>query len=151
MRYLLFLWLCMISYGTFAQNAAKTPTAVTAAFQRQYPGASPEWKADGKNYKAVFTDPKTRLGHIVVYDKEGNVVRSENEMDKLSSPGAINEYHSRNYPNEDYRIWSIEEKGGVSGYYSDHRSQKVQFDREGNSQPVEIPLAWSFHTLSTNF
>lgn len=125
-----------MSFAAVSQNkdvdAAQVPKAVSEQFTREHPGITPSWKADGKLYKAYYTDSKTNMGQLVVYDDKGNVQRRESELDKLAYPSSINDYHSRNFPGESYKLWSVDDKTGVRTYYSERNQQLMWFDKNGN-------------------
>ena len=64
------------------------PALVQEKFTKEYPAITPAWTVDGKNYKAFYTDPKTNMSQLIVYDKDGNVLRRENELDKMQDKHA---------------------------------------------------------------
>jgi len=61
----------------------QVPKAVRDNFTKENPGITPAWKTDGKEYKAFFTDPKTKLGQVIVYDIKGVVQHKENALEDL--------------------------------------------------------------------
>ncbi len=112
-------------------TAGQVPSLVTERFNREYPGISGNWSTDGENFKVEFVDPQSHLGHIIVYDRNGEVVRRESELDGPKNPGAINDYYKKNYPGEEPRTWSVEEKNGDVSYYTRRKDQIVRFNKEG--------------------
>src|SRR4051812_27760320 len=68
------------------------PQVVLDKFTREFPEVTPSWRMDGQNFKAEFMDPLTLKGTAIVYDKEGRVIRRENEVDNTSYPQSINDY-----------------------------------------------------------
>lgn len=136
---LLFLLLAAVSGHAQTTPAANNhldpdslPAAVLQKFIAEQPGITAVWKADGENYKAAFTDPTTKLGRIVVYDKEGNVLRRESEIDQQTAPAPIGDYYKKNHPGETYQVWRSEDAGnGQQLYYSGRNLETIWFDKEG--------------------
>ncbi len=83
-----------------------------------------------------FVDPESKLGRVLVYDKKGNVVRSENEVDSTGYPTAIGDYYSDNYPGETFQVWSTDDKtGGKTLYFSNRNEETIWFDQQGKVVP----------------
>lgn len=122
----------MATAQTQETSPAQVPGNISEKFMKEHPAVSPSWKTEGKNYKAFYTDPKTHMGQLVVFDDKGNVLRQESELDKLAYPASINDYHAKNYPNEEYKLWSVQDKTGVNTFYSERNSQVLWFDKNGN-------------------
>lgn len=117
-------------------NPSQVPVAVKTIFDTEHPGISAIWKADGENLKVSYNDPESKLGRIIVYDKEGKVVRVENEVDNMKYPNAIGEFYNKNYPGEKYQVWSAEDKtDGETNYYSGRNMETIWFDKDGNKLP----------------
>src|SRR5688572_6556895 len=72
-------------------ESGQIPSMVVERFNREYPGVSGNWIKDGENFRVEFVDPQSHLGHIIVYDRNGEVIRRESELDGPSNPNAINE------------------------------------------------------------
>lgn len=114
------------------QGGITPPSTITNRFSTEYPNLTPTWQMDGTNYSAQYTDRTTNMGRIVVYDKNGNVIRTESEMGDDTYPQAIGDYYSKNYPSEkDYTIWSSDDGKGNTTYYSKRKSGTVWFDKNG--------------------
>lgn len=131
---------CFASIALSAQNPTTSPTQVpdnvSSKFSTQYPTATPTWKLDGNNYSAWYTDPQTKMQSMVVYDKDGNLVRRENELDAMNYPSTINDYYTKTYPTEkDYKVWSSEDATGNRTYYTKRKGQMIWFDKDGNYVP----------------
>ena len=90
------------------------PVIVKETFTKQHPEITPNWSNDDKNYKATFEDPKTAKQVIIVYDKKGEVIRKESELDNMNYPKSIHEYYTKNYPEEKYTTWSVQDHTGVN-------------------------------------
>lgn len=112
-------------------DPAKLPVVVLTAFTAEHPGITAIWKADGENFKAAFNDPTTKLGRIIVYDKEGKVVRTENEVDQSGIPPKVGEFYHKNYPGEKYQLWSTQDASGDKTYYSGRNMDVIWFDKNG--------------------
>jgi hypothetical protein len=108
-----------------------TPLIILEHFSRNYSDAIPFWGMEGKHYTVRYIDPETALGHKLVYDKHGTIVRSENEMALSECPQNLLEYYVRNYPDEQLRVWSYEENSGDRRYFIRHNTRIVWFDKEG--------------------
>jgi hypothetical protein len=107
------------------------PSAIAEKFKNEFPGITPIWHIDGKNFVAEFVDPNTFKGISVVYDKDGNIIRRESELENSSYPSSINDYYIKKYPGEKFKTWrSADEKGQVT-YYIKRQSGLVWFDKEG--------------------
>lgn len=63
--------------GTIATESV--PEAVRTTFNNEFPTIQPKWEIDNKNYKAIFSDPKTNSKGLIIYDPEGKVVRRDIE------------------------------------------------------------------------
>jgi hypothetical protein len=111
-----------------------TPLVILEHFARNYPDATPFWSMEGKDYTVMFIDPQTALRHIILYDKHGTILRSENELDTSSCPEIIKDYYTTNYPNQTFDIWLYEDITGNRKYYLKHRSREIWFDKDGNFQ-----------------
>ncbi len=78
----------MLFFG--AQASAQTPATATltlksvpapvkTTFQKEFPNVQAKWEADGKNYKAVYADPKTNSKGIIVYNADGKAITRDTE------------------------------------------------------------------------
>lgn len=122
---------------TTVQQSNQPPSSVTTRFNTDYPNMRSNWSASGTNYRAEYTDPATKRSNAVIYDMNGNPVGMEKEISKGEYPGTINDYYSKTYPNEQYRVWSREENGKQI-YYVPRNSEQLMFDDKGNYTPMEI-------------
>jgi hypothetical protein len=116
------------------RNSVTPPESVTTAFNNENAGNSNvSWKVEGDNYWVSYTDPKSNLGHIIVYDKDGKVVRKENEVDNLTYPSAISDYYSKQYPKESYKVWQTERSPGHTYYFISRKGKVLWFDQTGKN------------------
>ena len=107
------------------------PEPVLEAFKKEFPSITPAWSMDGGNFKAVFVDPTSLKGVTIVYDKTGNVVRRDSELDNSSYPESINSFYIKNYPGEKYKTWVSTDDKGTRTYYIQRGEKLLWFDSEG--------------------
>jgi hypothetical protein len=117
--------------GKMPTDPGQVPSLVMERFNKEYPGVSGNWSKEEDNYRVEFTDPKSRMLHVIIYDRNGEVIRRENELDNMEYPGAINDYNQKNYPGEQLRIWSAEEKNGEKYFYTKRQSEVLKYDKDG--------------------
>jgi hypothetical protein len=113
------------------KTATQTPTTIITKFNKQFPGTRPKWKVEGNNFQATYTDRKTQLQNIVVYDKEGNMIRKESQLDPVNYPPAVVEYYKKNKAPEKYSVWQTEDQQGHKGYYGSQNNKIQWFDESG--------------------
>jgi hypothetical protein len=129
--------------GTDKTKAAPTdrtsvapPEDVKTQFEADNPSTSEvKWKVEGNKYWVSYTDPKTKMGHIIVYDKDGKVIHRESETDNLTYPSAISDYYKQKYPDEKFRVWKTEREPGKTYYYITRKGKNIWFDQEGKIVP----------------
>lgn len=113
------------------RTAVAPPEGVKTRFNTDYPGSTNlSWRPEGKNFVASYTDPKTGMSNIIVYDREGKIIRKESEVDKEIYPSGIAEYYSKQYPNEMYKVWQME-KDNKTYYYIERKGKTTWFDQTG--------------------
>ena len=110
----------------------KTPASIQEKFKKEYPDVTPTWRKDEKYYVADFTDTNSFKGTTIAYDKNGNVVRRESEMENSTYPAAINNYFVKNYPGEKFKTWKSLDETGEQKYCIKREYQVLWFDKEGN-------------------
>ena len=108
------------------------PNEVKDKFTKEHPGVPSTWKKDGENYKVDYIDPESNRGQVIVYDRNGSVLRREVELENASYPPKINDYFISHYPGEKFKTWSSEDPAGVKTFFIDRKSEIIWFDREGN-------------------
>ena len=113
------------------------PSSVSDKFSKENPNTNATWHMDGDNYSAEYMNNSTSLGKNVVYDRNGNVIRTDNEMspDGLNYPASIGDYHSKNFPNEGYRVWSTDDGKGNKWFYTKRKNGTIWFDKDGKYFP----------------
>jgi len=113
--------------------SSETPEAVTKQFKKDYPTLNVMWSKENYNWRADYTDPVTNLAGLVVYDKSGRVIRSENELQANSYPGSINDYHNNTLPKPTkYRVYASKDTTGAQSFYSTTGGETYYFDKDGN-------------------
>ena len=119
--------------GTQAAPAGvDAPATVTSKFSSDYPNTSANWRMDDDNYSAQYTDQTTNMDRSVVYDRNGNVIRTDNEIGKGTYPSTIGDYYTKNYPNQDYEVWASTDNNGTKSYYAKEKSGGTRwFDSDG--------------------
>lgn len=71
---------------SIAQTTTKTSTVVAVpeivqtTFNTEFPTLQAKWELDGKNYKAIYADPKTNSKGIIIYSAEGKVIKRASEI-----------------------------------------------------------------------
>jgi hypothetical protein len=115
-----------------------TPLIILEHFARTNPDAIPFWGTEGNNYTVRYIDPRTALGHKLVYDRQGVILRSENEIALNECPASLVAYYHKNHANEPVRIWSYEENTGLKKYFIRVQSRTLWFDKEGRYMKRKI-------------
>jgi hypothetical protein len=110
----------------------KTPNTVTTKFNTDYPNANATWSRDGSNYRAEYNDRSTNVPHSVTYDKNGNMLTREERLSRGTYPQAIGDYYTKNYPDENYDVWSSTDGTGNVTYYTIRNNEMLWFDNNGN-------------------
>lgn len=110
----------------------KTPKSINEKFASEHPGVKAVWYKNGETYEASYSDSDTKLNHYIVYDKTGNILSRETELDYREYPVSINQYYSRRFPDEKYRIIQCEASNGEKYYYSKRKNEIIKFDTSGN-------------------
>lgn len=126
------------------------PSIVLNNFTIDQPNTKAEWRIDEENYAADYKDNITGRGRTVVYNRDGNIVRREYEVEYTVYPSTIGQYYSDNFPKEKYIVWSSEDANGeLMYYYSYHDYGKmVWFDKDGKYLPNK-PISSTKKTAKT--
>jgi hypothetical protein len=82
-----------------------TPLPILDLFARKHPGATPYWGIEGRNYVVRYIDPATHLGHVIIYDKQGRILRREDEINLEDCPAGLQAYYMKNFSEEELRVW----------------------------------------------
>lgn len=118
-------------------NTITPPSTVNDKFNSEYPGMDVKWSMDGENYSGEYMDHSTNLGRNVVYDKNGNIIRTDSELssDGLNYPSSIGDYHNKNFPNEGYKVWQTDDGKGNKWFYTKRKNETIWFDKDGKYYP----------------
>lgn len=115
------------------RTAVAPPENVKTQFNTDYPGNNNvSWKPEGNNFVVTYTDPKSGMSNLIVYDRDGKVIRKESEVDKEVFPSGITEFYNKEYPKEKFKVWQTE-KNSKTYYYIDHKGKTLWFDQAGKS------------------
>ena len=126
--------LMLITFGA-AFLSAQVPERVKVTFKEKYPNATAAvWVSEDGNYIAKYTDA-SGIHHVVVYNGDARVVKTEAELDMKEYPASVKEYYQKKYPDErNYHVWVITDESGNKTYYipSERRGVRYYFDKTGN-------------------
>ncbi|MES2566886.1 MAG: hypothetical protein V4565_08465 [Bacteroidota bacterium] len=122
---------------TGSMNTVTPPSTISDKFNSENPGMDVKWRMDGENYSGEFMDNSTNINRNVVYDKNGNIIRTDNELssDGTNYPSSIGDYHSKNFPNEGYKVWSTDDGKGTKWFYTKGKNGTIWFDKDGKYYP----------------
>lgn len=132
-------------------SVAPPPEHIKTSFTKDYPGKKiVTWKLKGKHYVVSYTDPKTNLGHIIVYNKEGKIIQKENEVDDKTYPKVINNYLSKNYAGQKIKIWQTASRAGENYYYFFSKDKTIWFDKNGDNVTTNKVKSSDLNTYSAD-
>lgn len=118
------------------KTSVEPPEIVLEKFNTGNPGKNNViWKTEGNNYWVTYNDPKTGMVNVIVYDKEGKVIRKESEVDNLVYPSGISDYYIKQYPKEKYKVGQADTDGGQTHYFINRKGKMIWFDQSGKSIP----------------
>jgi hypothetical protein len=115
-----------------------TPLPILYHFARNYPDSRPFWGIEGKHYVVRYVDPGTALGHKITYDKHGNILRQEDEVNLKDCPAGLQAYYKENFPDETLPVWCYAE-GNKKKYYLQMSGKVIWFDKDGNYIRRRLP------------
>jgi|SRR5690606_3738137 len=100
-------------------KTSDVPTAVKAAFDKEYPKATDvEWEKKMGNYEVDFD--LNKLDHEIVYNASGNVVRKEQDLAEADLPQAI--------------------RDEIKSKYAGHKIEDVDMIWENNTITYEVEI-----------
>ena len=113
------------------------PSTISNKFNTENPNMNAKWQMDGDNYSAEYMDNNTNVRKNVVYDNNGSILRTDEEMnsDGMNYPPGIGDYHNKNYPNEGYKVWSTDDGKGNKWFYTKRKNGTTWFDKDGKYFP----------------
>lgn len=112
-------------------SGGDVPNLIVEKFKTRVPGMRPSWTDDGNYYMAFYKD-SLDLGHILTYDKKGNLMTLQDEQGRTSFPAPIERFHEELYPNEPYTVWMNTDSEGNKRYYITRQKSTWWFDLQGN-------------------
>jgi hypothetical protein len=116
------------------RTSVAPPEHITTQFNTDYPGKNEvSWRPEGKNFVVTYKDPKTGMSNMLVYDADGKIIRKESEVDKEIYPSGINDYYTKEYPKESYKVWQTEKQNGKTYYYINRKGKTIWFDQTGKN------------------
>jgi hypothetical protein len=108
------------------------PAAAKEHFEKHHAGSSNViWREVNGEYHVTYTDPKTKLGHVIVYNSEGKLIRHENELETTTYPETVKKFFIKEYPGEKYSIWESQDEKGSKTYYIPREKEFLWFDENG--------------------
>jgi hypothetical protein len=119
------------------QEDLSVPEKVRTAFSEAYKNMKAAWKREGQNFKARFknkNENEETLQTVVVYDKEGNVIRTEKQISSADYPSELAKYYNgKNIDLSNYEVWEVDGKNGTRKYFTKHEGEGdiVWFDNKG--------------------
>lgn len=122
----------LISFGSFAQKLKEkdVPTAVVAAFHKQFPEAKEvKWEKEKENYEASFDLKK--VDNSVVFDESGKFIESEIEIKMSELPKGVVEYVQKTYSQKVKEAAKITAANGTVTYEAEIKGMDLHFDKDG--------------------
>lgn len=107
------------------------PIVVEQKFLLENPDVKAIWSKDGDLYRAAFINPVNNLGYVLVYNKDGRVVKREKELEHNEYPAPIVAFHDKYYPGEGLAIYSSIDSLGNLLFYSRKNNKVFWFDTSG--------------------
>jgi hypothetical protein len=131
MRKLIVIVLLAFAGSTFAQ----TPNAAKDNFKTKYPDATNVYWTPSKDdsYKVNYTQKDMK--YALVYDKNGNIISEERELQTASVPPTIADYYTKRMGDNKtgtYTVWEVKDKDGTVSYTSEFQGKTAYFDKDGN-------------------
>lgn len=123
----------MVAAITFAQKVQEkeVPTAVKAAFQKQYPLVKAvKWDKEEDKFEASFDLNKT--DNSILFDKKGNILETEVEILVNQLPKGVLDYVKTNYKTVAVKeVAKITDEKGTVTYEVEIKKMDILFDRNG--------------------
>lgn len=131
-KILLFVLMLAAGSTVLAIAAWQTPpTAVKAAFAKNYPNATKvKWEKEDGNYEASFSDKGSSWSAI--YNSQGVLQESEQEIKPAELPAAVSAYMKEHYKNKAVKgAARITKADGSICYEAAIKGLDVIFDASG--------------------
>jgi hypothetical protein len=123
--------LAIFAVSAFA-GGDDAPAAVKASFTKLYPGVTKvKWGKEDANYEAGFEMNKTEMSCL--FDANGNLLETENEIAVTALPKSVSDYVSKNYAGQKIKEASkIVDAKKVTTYEAEVKEGDLIFDEKGN-------------------
>ena len=127
--------MCSVSlaqeHGEKKEKAVNVPTAVTAAFAKQFGPTDADWEKEGANYEAEFERNKKETS--AVFSADGKLLETEVEIPVAELPAAAMEYIKKNHAGATVKeAAKITDAAGVVSYEAEIKGKDLIFDAKGN-------------------
>jgi Putative beta-lactamase-inhibitor-like, PepSY-like len=129
---LMFAAIATISLGAHAQKiaAARLPTAVKAAFAKQFVGATAKWEKENGEYEAGFKIDGKDMSAL--FSADGKMTESEVSIKPIELPAKILTYVKANYKDKKIKgAAKITKADGTINYEAEVNGVDVMFDADG--------------------
>jgi hypothetical protein len=115
------------------QEDLSVPEKARIAFKDAYRDVKAAWTKEEQNFRARFkNNDADALETVVVYDKEGNVIRTEKQIDGSGYPSELAKYYNgQNIDLSNYKVWEVDGKNGTRKYYTSQNDKITWFDKNG--------------------
>lgn len=107
------------------------PNLIVENFDARGLNTIPSWTDNGETYMAFYRD-SVNLGHVITYDKNGNLLSVQDEQGPTTYPANIERYHEKRFPDEKFTVWLSTDASGNKMYYFTRRKETIWFDPTGN-------------------
>lgn len=128
------LFLSIITGLFFSANAqkltaAKVPTAVKAAFAKQFPGAIAKWEKEDGNYEAASKKGTNEMSAL--FSADGTMTESEVSIKPEALPAKVLTYVKQNYKGKKIKTAAkITMADGTVNYEAEVNGVDVIFDAD---------------------
>lgn len=110
------------------------PTSVKNELKKRHPNVNTaiiKWEKNRTEYIANFTENGSH--YTVEFDEKGNAHRTKLKLKEHEVPAYINDYASKNYPEEKFReVEKIVDRDGKVSYSMRLKDSNHHFDADGN-------------------
>jgi hypothetical protein len=111
-------------------DAAKVPTAVKAAFAKQYPGAVAKWEKEDGKYEAGFKQNGSNMSAL--FEANGTMTESEMDIKVADLPTTVLAYVKEHYSGKKIKEGAkITKADGTVNYEAEVDGKDVIFDANG--------------------
>lgn len=109
---------------------AKAPAAVTAAFAKDFPGATGKWDKEGNDYEVNFKNNGNTMSAL--YDANGNKTETEMDIKVSALPASVTAYLNQHYKGAKVKEAAVITKAnGEVNYEAEVKGMDVIFTKDG--------------------